>query len=103
MWRFTAFGRSLLTFLDWCVSVSERLVVLSIGMAVAYVGYRLLFTGKQPADVLATLNLNWKALLVLLVPLLYQTIKSFLDEVEEAFGMKRRPKMEQQIIRGERS
>ena len=76
--------------------------MLSIGMAVAYVGWHLLFTGKQPADVLATVNLNWKALLVLLVPLLYQTIKRFLEEVEEAFGMKRQPKTEKRITLGER-
>ena len=48
------------------------------------------------------LNQNWKGLLILLVPLLYQTIRKFLDEIQEGFGMKRQPKNESAIVTGEK-
>jgi hypothetical protein len=36
------------------------------------------------------LNDNWKAALILLVVLFYRTVRMFLEQAEEAFGVKRR-------------
>jgi hypothetical protein len=36
------------------------------------------------------INDNWKAALILLVLLFYRTIRIFLEQTEEAFGMKRK-------------
>ena len=96
-----SFGQHVLGFLDWLVSFLERLVTLSIGVAIGFVGWRLI-SSKTAPEVVTTLGQNWKALLLLLVPLLYQTIRKFLDEVEEAFGMKRQKKTGNVIERGAR-
>ena len=42
------------------------------------------------SKLMITINQNWKAVLILLIPLFYQTIRKFIEEVEEAYGMKRR-------------
>ena len=36
-------------------------------------------------------NDNWKTFLLLVLLLFYRTIRTFLEEVQEGFGMKRRP------------
>jgi hypothetical protein len=41
------------------------------------------------ATVMRELNENWKPTLLILVPLFYRTVRTFLEQVEEAFGMKR--------------
>ena len=41
------------------------------------------------AIVIRELNDNWKPGLLILVPLFYRTVRTFLEQVEEAFGMKR--------------
>jgi hypothetical protein len=93
------FGVHVLGFLDWLVALLERLITLSIGVAVFIVGWRLVW-GKSAADVLTTVNQNWKALLIILIPLLYQTIRKFLDELEEFYGMKRKKKDQSLIESG---
>jgi hypothetical protein len=42
------------------------------------------------ASILRGLNENWKAGLLLLIPLFYRTVRRFLEQTEEAFGMKRK-------------
>lgn len=71
------------------MSVLERSVVLCIGGTVLWVGWRLLFRPEEVATFLGIINQDWKVLLILLIPLFYQTIRKFLEEVEEAYGMKR--------------
>lgn len=79
--------------LDWLVAVFERLLVLGIAVAVLWAGYRL-GAGKatqNEKDTIFKLGENWKAALFLLIPLFYKTVRVFLEEVQEAFGMKRQP------------
>lgn len=84
--------RRLPDLLDWLLSVLERLLALGLAVAVIWAGYRLA-TGKatqNEQDTIFKLGENWKAALFLLIPLFYKTVRVFLEEVHEAFGMKRR-------------
>jgi hypothetical protein len=78
--------------LDWLVRVMERILVLAIAFVACYVGWQIVL-GHQMSDVerhgLAKAAENWRIVLVLLVPILYLTIRTFIEEVVEAFGMKR--------------
>ena len=82
-------------WLDWLLSIIERLIVLAIAVCVFYSGWVIL--GPNHAQLQAqliqtarALNDNWKAVLLLLIPLFYRTIRMFLEQTEEAFGMKRK-------------
>jgi TRAP-type C4-dicarboxylate transport system permease large subunit len=77
--------------LDWVLRVAERLLVIGLICAAFSFGYQL-FWGAVPKaelDVVTLVAQNWKAVLLLLIPLFYFTVRTFLDEVVEAFGMKR--------------
>lgn len=99
-----ALPRWILLVLDWLVSVAERLVVLGVVCAIFYIG-RLWVSGAMPisklgitaptistspaAEILKAISENWKALLLLLIPLFYRTIKGFIERMEEGpFGTK---------------
>lgn len=91
-----------LEILDWIVKVAERLVVLALVLLVFWFGYHLYCgdaAGYQVA-VLKALGDNWKALLILLLVVFYDSVKTFLEEVQEFGGMKRerkgRPEGEEQ-------
>jgi hypothetical protein len=76
-------------------SVAEPLVVLGMTLLVSYVAYRLAFASDQAhqahsMELVKGLNDNWKAALILLVVLFYRTVRMFLEQAEEAFGVKRR-------------
>jgi len=43
-------------------------------------------------EVVRLLNENWKVGLLILLPLFYRPIRTFLEELREAFGMKRAPR-----------
>lgn len=81
-------------FLNWLLSAIEPLIVLGITVSVSYGAWCLIMpeaNGRQ-ARILALMkgiNDNWKAALVLLVPLFYRTIRIFLEQAEEAMGVKR--------------
>jgi predicted ABC-type exoprotein transport system permease subunit len=82
----------ILEILDWAVMVVERLLVLALGFLVFYFGYLLLrgsFTQNQ-SDILKSLSDNWKVGTILLIALFYGTVRKFLEEVHEAWGMKKR-------------
>jgi hypothetical protein len=78
----------IVSVLDWLVSVAERLVVLAIACVVFYTGW-LAFSGASSIWILSVLSENWKALLLLLIPLFYRTIRTFLEEVQKFAGMER--------------
>lgn len=86
-------------WLNWLLSVVEPLIVLGITAAVFYVGYGLVFGSAQSLnqvrlkELLAIISDNWKAALLLLLVLFYRTVRMFLEEVEEAFGMRRKKPM----------
>jgi hypothetical protein len=79
-----------------CLEVA-MVLVLAAGILVA-TGYETIWIfhgdplGRQArlAAALRGLNENWKALLLLLIPLFYRTIKGFLERVEEFAGAKAR-------------
>ena len=81
--------------LDWLLAIFERLIVLAVAGCVFYSGWIILGPNHaalqaQLIHTLRTLNDNWKAVLLILIPLFYRTIRMFLEQTEEAFGMKRK-------------
>jgi ascorbate-specific PTS system EIIC-type component UlaA len=85
------------SWLDWLLSVVEPLTVLLITATIIYVGYGLVFGSPQNINqtrfkaLMVIISDNWKAALLLLVVLFYRTVRVFLEEVQEAFGMRRNP------------
>jgi hypothetical protein len=82
--------KRILLFLDWMISMSERLVVLAITYIVSYIGWCTFHAANQAQymkDTLGPLSDNWKGLLVLLIPLFYRPVRSFLERVERFAGM----------------
>jgi hypothetical protein len=83
-------------WLDWLLSVVEPLVVLAITVVIFYTGYCLVFGSEQSShlarfkDLMKEVNDNWKAGLLLLVLLFYRTIRTFLEQAEEAFSIKKK-------------
>jgi len=89
--RIRRFAKQTIGFLDLLISIVERLIVVLVGFGGLWFGFRLLL-GRSATDLLIAMSQNWKAFLILLIPLFYQTIRKFLEEVEEAYGMKRHSK-----------
>lgn len=81
-------------WLDWILSAIEPIVVLAVAFVVAYVVYWAVFsTGHWHDHIVTTvkeLSDNWKAGLMLMVVLFYRTVRMFLEQAEEAFGVKRK-------------
>jgi hypothetical protein len=77
--------------LDWLVKVAERLMVLGIAYVVFYFGYRFYHgsLSKEEDASIALAAQSWKIIFILLVPLFYQTVRIFLEEVQVAAGMTR--------------
>jgi len=82
---------AIVKILDWLVTVAERLLVLGVALVVFYFGYHLsrgsLTDGQNKA--LALVGQSWRAVFILMIPLFYQTVRLFLEEVQEIWGMKR--------------
>lgn len=80
--------------LDWFVKVAERLMVLGIMYVVFYFGH-LFYRGslsKEQNNAIEFAAQNWKIVFILLVPLFYLTVRTFLEEVQVAAGMTRAKK-----------
>jgi hypothetical protein len=81
-------------WLNWLLAVVEPLVVLGVTFSLAYATYWLVFAQDKGHAYLSTtikqLNDNWKVGLILLVALFYRTIRIFLEQAEEAWGVKRK-------------
>jgi hypothetical protein len=76
-----------------CLEVATVVIIaLAIAGAIAYESVWIIYcpTLRQArlTTALETLNANWKAALILLVPLFYRTIRGFLERVEEFAGAK---------------
>lgn len=78
--------------LNWLLSVLELVIVLAIACLVGFGVYCLLSGSAQEARVvqlIKIINENWKAALVLLIPLFYRPIRMFLERLEQGpFGMR---------------
>jgi len=77
--------------LDWIVAVTERLVVLAIAFIAFYGGWLAFRADPEKSDALTealkALSDNWKGLILLLVPLFYRTVRTFLEKVRKFAGM----------------
>jgi hypothetical protein len=82
-------------WLNWLLSVVEPLIVLVITLLVFYSTCWLVFGNEHDEHrvrligLMKDLNDNWKAGLLLLLLLFYRTVRVFLEQAEEAFGVKR--------------
>ena len=89
-----SFSRDTITdWLSWFLSVLESLIVFAITFLVGYAVFSFMFGTSQEArfiDLMKTVNENWKAALVLLIPLFYRPVRVFLENLEEAGSLKRR-------------
>lgn len=83
-----------LALLDWTVKVIERLLVIGVALLAFFFGYHFYHASlsSQQKDVIGFVSQNWKIVLILMIPLFYQTVRTFLEEVQEAWGIKRTPK-----------
>ena len=83
-------------WLNWCLAVVEPLVVLAVAIVILYLGYGAVFHTRDSAmgawlkELIEEVNNNWKAGVLLLIVLFYRTVRTFLEEAEEALGVKRR-------------
>lgn len=89
-------------FLDRCVSYGEALIVVFLVVAIISTIFAealwILWADAECrqerfAQVLKTLNENWKVGLVILIPLFFRAIRAFLERLEEIGGMKAPHKM----------
>ncbi len=82
-------AQGILASLDWLIGLTERLLVLAIALSVFYVGWNIFHTGNQQPlkDALQVLSADWKAVLILLIPLLYQPIKTILPKITKLPGI----------------
>jgi hypothetical protein len=83
--------RTTLRILDWLVSVAERLLVLGMTVAIFRFGYQVV-RGNSTVEQMSVLRFfadNWKIGIIVLVVLFYGTVRIFLEQVQEVWGMKR--------------
>jgi ABC-type spermidine/putrescine transport system permease subunit II len=75
-------------------AVVMGLAVLTAYSALALICFPVLNERRiRVKDAIETLGRNWVVVTVILVPLFYRTVRSFLDELREGpFGMKREPR-----------
>ena len=74
--------------LDSLLELGERISILLAVALAAFVAYELFFSGDDPAQtrsgkVLALLNDNWKAALLIALPVFYRSLRTFLRRVRE--------------------
>ena len=74
--------------LDWIFGMAGRAGILAGTALVVYAVFQLFFGAEEPAHsragkVLVLLNDNWKATLLVVLPLLYLPLRTFLNSVTE--------------------
>lgn len=87
--------------LDWLLSITESLLVLSIAiLAFFFIGFVFyIFMDYGFKDAVAKLKDSWTVMILILVPLFFRPIRMFLMEVQEAFGIKRKERADAKIKR----
>lgn len=85
---FTRILRQLTEWLDALLGLAGRIGILLAVVFVVYVAVQLLLLADEPSEtragkILALLHHNWRAALLVLAPLLYLPLRSFLDSVTE--------------------
>jgi hypothetical protein len=83
-------------FLNWTLAVLEPLVVIALIGATGYVSYLLVWSPDQePRRIhalaaIGQIHQNWRPALILLIVLFYRTVRTFLEQAEEALGVKKK-------------
>jgi len=84
-------------WLTWLLSLVELLIVLAIAFLVGYAVCCFMWDSAQQVrftHLMQVVNENWKAALVLLIPLFYRPARAFMENLEEAGSFKRRKPVE---------
>lgn len=81
---------------DSLLNITARIVMLA-AMLLIFLGLYQLVVSPEPDEthaskMLVLLHSNWRALLIMAVPIFYPAIRRFIEEVEEVGGMRRRSK-----------
>jgi hypothetical protein len=90
-------------FLNAVLSILEPLLVIGVGVALCYVLYVLFMEPSSSEnrqvveDAIQTLGANWTFAVVILLPLFYRRVRIFLEEVQEAGGVKRVPRVAEKV------
>lgn len=81
--------------LKWVRSATEAVLVYGAGIALVLTVVALMrlpakgYPREEALGFVRALHDNWRAFVILSAPLLYGPVKKFVDEAEEAFGVKR--------------
>jgi len=97
-----AIAKGIVATLDWLVDVTERLMVLGIACVVTYLAWHLL-RGPVDHSVESTLHMlsdNWKAVLLLLIPLFYRAAKIFLGKLKKLGPLETEPQEKRETAEG---
>ena len=96
---------SIISILDWLVGVTERLTVLAVAFVIFYIGWQTVFGDqsqqKSATNILNTLSEKWKGLLLLLIPLFYRALRTFLERVRKAWGLETEKRESDEENKGE--
>jgi hypothetical protein len=77
-------------WLSYILSVLELVIVLALAGLLGVAVYALLAgDGERITYLMKTVHDNWRAALVLLIPLFYRPVRTFLENLEEAGSLKR--------------
>jgi len=80
-------------FLNYVLSIVELVIVLIIACLTGFAVYCFLSgSGQQTRfiSLMEAIEKNWKAALILLIPLFYRPVRTFLEQLEKAWGLERR-------------
>jgi hypothetical protein len=85
------FGLLLMALFDILLRILENVFVVGWMALNIYVVYFTFREKPLPIEAVQSLAGDWKILLFLVGPILFRTLRKFMDEVREAWGMKREP------------
>lgn len=82
----TGWKRAFLAGLDYVLDCVERVVVIAVAVTIIVALVYGVLGGETLGELIACADKHWKAAALLLVPLLYRTIRSYLERVVKAPG-----------------
>jgi len=90
-------------WLNWILAVVEPLVVLAVTFTIGYTCYWMFFAVDQTrgyvlAENIKELNTGWRAGALLVIVLFYRTARTFLEQAEEAWGVKKKKPLQGQEV-----
>jgi uncharacterized membrane protein YGL010W len=82
----TTRSKRLLDLIDLILHFNEGLLVLVITWVIICVGWRLIWEQREGQPIL---KVDWRIFLLLLVPLFFRPIRTFIEEAVDFLGIKR--------------